>query len=248
MLSLYKADLHIHSVLSACAELSMGPKDIVAKALEKKLDIIAITDHNSAENAGAVIDCAKDTKLFVIPGIEIYTREEVHVIALFESVESAQQMEQFIYSHLPEGDYDESYFGQQIVCDKNQNVIDYNTKMLPFPVNCSLHDVAHQVEQLNGIFYPAHINRKANSILRVLGFIPDNLPIKALEITKPYKEAVEELRFLKNTKYSILVSSDAHDINDVGKNSTLMKLEEPSFSEIKLAIEQKQDRTIINEE
>jgi len=50
----YRADLHIHSVLSPCGDLDMSPVNIVEEASRKGLDIIGITDHNTTRHTGLV--------------------------------------------------------------------------------------------------------------------------------------------------------------------------------------------------
>ena len=83
----YCADLHVHTVLSPCAEIEMIPPLIVHRALQAGLALIAVTDHNSAENVAAVIEAAEGTGLTVLPGMEVQTREEVHLTCLFDSLE-----------------------------------------------------------------------------------------------------------------------------------------------------------------
>ncbi len=242
MLDWYKADLHIHTVLSSCAELNMGPIDIVNTAIKNDLDIIAVTDHNSAENVRAVMDVAKNKNLTVIPGMEVYTREEAHMICLFPDLENTMLFQDFIYENLTPGIYDESILGPQYVCDKDENIIEKNKRFLALPVKASIEDVANHVNALNGIIYPAHIDRKSYSILRVLGFIPDNIHVHAVEISLPPDQAKERLRFLNNTQYTILTASDAHDISMLGSKITYFNIAAPNFAEIKMAIEKKDGR------
>ena len=90
------ADLHIHTCLSPCATLDMTPRKIVEQAQKKHLEIIAITDHNSAENTGSVIAAAEDSGLCVIPGIEVTTSEEAHIIGLFEHPSDALSMQTLV--------------------------------------------------------------------------------------------------------------------------------------------------------
>ncbi|HDQ03293.1 MAG TPA: PHP domain-containing protein, partial [Deltaproteobacteria bacterium] len=93
MLKAFNCDFHIHTCLSPCAELDMHPRAIVKKALEVKLDIIAICDHNSSENAPYVIKAAQGKNLKVFPGIEITTSEEAHIIAIFDSLSDQARMQ-----------------------------------------------------------------------------------------------------------------------------------------------------------
>ncbi len=243
MLNWYKADLHLHSVLSACAELSMGPRDIVKKSLQQGLDIIAITDHNSAENVPAVIEAANGSGLTVIPGMEVSSKEEVHSICLFPDLESVLGFQEFVYRYVADGFNDESFFGPQLICDKNDNVIGRNRMMLSFAISAGLDRVAEQVERFQGIIYPAHVDRGAYSILRVLGFIPNHLPIKAVEISQRSKLDEPQIKFLQKS-YAVITASDAHDIDQVGKEYTFFKLKEPSFAEIKMAINRQDGRAV----
>ena len=242
MLHWYRADMHIHTVLSACSELTMGPRDIVRQALEQKCDIIAITDHNSAENVPAVLDAAQGKPLTVIPGMEVCTREDAHMICLFKDLENVFTFQDFIYSHLPEGKNDESFFGPQIVCDKDENILGKNEKLLSFSTNASLKDIVEQVINRGGIVYPAHVDRKSNSLLRVLGFIPTDLPIYAAEIADMKNYDEPNIKFLEKSHYSIINSSDAHDLKRLGQNYTWCKLQEPTFDELEKAIKKQDDR------
>ncbi|MBN1997645.1 PHP domain-containing protein [candidate division KSB1 bacterium] len=241
-LSWYKADLHIHTVLSACAELSMGPRDIAEKASAVGMDIIAVTDHNSAENVAAVVQAAESVALMVIPGIEVYVREEAHLICLFENMDKINNFQDFIYSVLQEGENDVSWFGSQYVCNSHNDILAENKKMLSMPLKTSMEKVCDRVAQQDGIVYPAHIDRKSFSILRVLGFIPDNLPFSAIEISQPLDVAKQQLRFLSNTKYTIIRASDAHDIDHVGSAFTSFYIQRPVFSELVLALQGRDGR------
>lgn len=240
----FKADLHIHTVLSPCAELSMGPKDIVRQALNHEVDVIAITDHNSAENTAALVKAAESTGLLVIPGMEVYTREEAHVICLFPTVEADALFQQVIYDHLASGENDPDWFGPQYIVDEQEHVLGECRKLLAMPTNLHVHQVASFVMDFGGIIFPAHIDRKANSLLRVLGFIPNDLPFHAVEIAQPFDDAVKQLGFLKRSPFAVLRSSDAHMIDQVGTKCTFLKMESASFSEVGLAIQRQDGRDV----
>ena len=239
----YKADLHIHTVLSPCADLSMGPKNIIDKSLEHGLEVIAITDHNSCDNVKAILDAAKKTTLTVIPGMEVYTREEAHLICLFSSLQADLQFQKLIHAHLPEGQNDPDWFGPQYIVDANENILEECPRLLALATDLNAKDVLDAVERLGGIAYPAHIDRKANSLLRALGFIPNNWPIYAVEISKTLIDASIEHRFLKNTPYTVIRSSDAHFIEHLGEKHTFFKLEKPTFDELCLAIKKEGGRS-----
>ena len=236
MLNWYKADLHIHTVLSPCAELTMGPIDIVKAAVRQKIDIIAITDHNSAENIQAVMDAAKGTSLFVIPGIEVYSREDAHLITLFPDMDSVLAFQDYLYQHLMPGEYDASMLGPQYICDADENIIAESKRMLSLPVDQSVYAISDKVTENGGIIYPAHIDRQSHSLLRCLGSIPTDLPFNAVEISQSWETAVRNFRFLKNTPLSVITASDAHDISLLGSKTTWFYLEKPCFTEIVKAL------------
>ena len=244
MLRWFKADLHIHTVLSPCAELSMGPKDIVNKALEHDLDIIAVTDHNSAENVRCVIQAARNTSLTVIPGMEVYVKDEAHIVCLFASLGDALAFQHVIYEALPDGDYDASFFGEQIICDESENIIGENNRLLALPVSLNVDQIADLVVEFNGIMIPAHVDRKAHSLLRTLSFMPNNLPVYAMEVAHSIEQAKKRFGILANGRYGIIRSSDAHDIAQIGTKYTFFKMEEPSFAELGKAIRQVDGRRI----
>jgi predicted metal-dependent phosphoesterase TrpH len=98
----FRADLHVHTVLSPCAEVEMIPPLIVQKALEKNIDLIAITDHNASANVGAVIKVAEGTGLTVLPGMEVQSREDVHLLTLFESLEALEPWQALVDEALPD--------------------------------------------------------------------------------------------------------------------------------------------------
>ncbi len=240
----FRADLHIHTVLSACADLSMGPRDIVRTALARGLDIIAITDHNAAENVAAVHQIAQTQGLTVIPGIEVSSREEIHFICLFPDVETVMRFNAFVRQNLQEGEYDSSLLGPQIVCDADENIIAENTSWLALPIKKSYQEVAEQVVQYGGIIYPAHIERRANGILPILGFLPSNLPYDVVEVSKRVDPKEAEARYSHNQKLTVLTASDAHDLEQIGVAPTYFWLEQPTFAEIRAALLRQDQRVV----
>ena len=236
MLQWYQADLHIHTVLSACAELSMGPRDIVQTALERNLDIIAITDHNSGENVPAVMHIAESTPLTVIPGMEVATQEQVHLICLFPNLEHLRHFQKYVYDNLKMGRYEEELYGPQIVCDHYENILRNSQKMLIKGIDQSIRQVVEQVILNEGLVYPAHIDRRAFSIARVYPMLPRDLPFEAVEISRRCDPDLVPMRYAGIKNKTLVRASDAHDKIDIGKATTWFHLKEPVLHEIKRAI------------
>ena len=243
MLRWYRGDLHIHTVLSPCSELTMGPRDIVRVALEQGLHFIAVTDHNSAENVRAVSQAAQGTDLWVIPGIEVSTREEIHMIALFAAQEHVLSFQSFVYDHLPAGENDPSLWGPQLIVDENENILGENKRLLGLPVQCAYDLVIQSVIELGGIIYPAHIDRRANSMVRTLGFLPADLPFRAVEISRRANlaEAVERYSY---GGIQLITASDSHEISQVGSARSWFHLAELSFDELYQACRAENGREI----
>jgi len=219
-------DFHIHTALSPCGDADMTPNNIVNMAIIKGLDAIAITDHNSVENALACMEVGEESGLLVIPGMELQTREEVHVVCLFPDIESALVFQDFVYSKLPPLKNNVKLFGEQLVLDKNDEIICHNDRLLLSSADMTLREAFNKVNELKGAFIPAHIDRDAFGIINNLGFIPDDIRISTLE----YKSAEGLRRLIKSgivkNNYNFIQSSDAHYLQDISERQNEMEVDE----------------------
>ncbi|MBQ4146004.1 MAG: PHP domain-containing protein [Clostridia bacterium] len=205
-------DLHIHSALSPCGDEDMTPNNIVNMALLKGLNVIAVTDHNSCGNVRAVQKVAGDS-LIVIPGMEIETEEEVHVLAYFPTVEQAENMEKEIIKSVPPIKNKADIFGRQLYLDENDEIIGEEERLLVMASGLSIEQVFERVRYHGGIPVLAHIDRSSYSVISNLGFIPENIEVSALEITEKKRAELEE----KYKKFVVLTSSDAHYLGDISE-------------------------------
>jgi predicted metal-dependent phosphoesterase TrpH len=221
----YAADLHVHTCLSPCADEEMSPANIVRTAVEGKLDIIAVADHNSGKNARAVMEAAADLPLTVIGGMEVQSREEVHLLSFFRSMEALVEWDSYIYEHLPDVRNDPEVFGYQPIVDKEGYVIRFEEKLLINSLGLSLEEVVKGIRDREGVCILAHVDREAFSITGQLGYIPPDLPINAVEITGAQGNKVSE-------GYEVVTASDAHFLRDIGQKRTLFLLETPTLEEI----------------
>jgi hypothetical protein len=235
MARLYTCDLHNHTCLSPCAQLDMHPKALVAAFLARGLDIVAITDHNASENIVHVMHASRDTPLVVIPGMEVTTKEEAHVLALFASIEAVARFQEIIYSCLP-GDNDEGRFGCQPIVNEREEVEAFNTHLLFSATNMDLDEVTASIHRLDGIAIASHIDRLFFSVVSQLGCVPESPRFDGLEISAALGIEGGRRRFPDLSQHSFITSSDAHCLNDVGRSCTMMYLESPCFAEIQLAL------------
>lgn len=240
----FRADLHIHSCLSPCADLDMSPKKIIENSLEKGLDFIAISDHNSAKNAGALIKAGASKGFIVLPGIEINSLEEIHLLSIFDKENQALFMQDFLYCHL-EGENRPKYFGEQVIANEFDEVEGFEDKMLINATDLRLDDIIKEVHKLGGICIASHIDRPSYSILSQLGFIPPNIEFDALEYSP--NSTIDEVKNLvpDNEKWSFTTFSDAHFLKDIGKRSTGFFMESPCIEEIRLALKGKDGRKVV---
>ena len=224
-------DFHIHSALSPCGDNDMTPKNIVNMAALGGLDAIAISDHNTIGNVAAAIKVGDECGIKVIPGMEIETAEEVHILTLYPDVTSAEYVADAVYKSLPDIKNRPEIFGEQLKMNEMDEIVGIEEKLLISPTSLSIEKVYELVQEAGGIFIPAHVDRHSYSVLTNLGFIPDNLDIKHIEVSKKvsvledYLSARPELR-----KYEIFRNSDAHYLEDISLNDTF--LEAKDISEI----------------
>jgi hypothetical protein len=242
----FKADLHIHTCLSPCAELNMGPKTIVEKALRQGLDVIGISDHNSSENVSAVMRAARDKNLTVLPGMEVTSKEEVHILAVFDSVDRALQLQEIVYEHLP-GENDAEAFGLQVVVNEDHDVLGFNPRLLAGATQLSVDEVVDRISGLEGLAIAAHVDRETFGIIGQLGFIPGELHLDALELSPNTSPEQARRRFPECAGYAFVRSSDAHCATDIGKVWTSLLLCEPSAQEIRKALHGEDGRGVVAE-
>ena len=167
-------DLHIHSCLSPCADDDMTPNNISGMAKLKGLDVVALTDHNTAKNCPAFLKAAKSYGLIGIAGMELTTAEDIHVVCLFEKLEEAMAFSEEIGNHLIKIKNRVEIFGRQQIMDEEDNILGEEEYVLSNATDISVEDVPELVKSFNGVCYPAHIDRTANGIVSVLGVFPQD--------------------------------------------------------------------------
>jgi len=228
-------DLHIHTALSPCADDDMTPNDIVGMALFNGLDMIAVTDHNSFANVKSVITAAKATgarqkkELIVLPGVEVSTAEEVHVLCLFKSIEASSGFEAELTPNYSKLINRTDIFGDQILYDANDNITGKMERMLIAPTAISFDDLYIMTHKHGGAFVPAHVDRESFSVISNLGFLPPDLDIKTVEVTlRGAEEGYGERNADKFPECTMIYSSDAHQLGAIGERTHFLMLPERS--------------------
>ena len=244
MLKIFNCDFHIHTCLSPCADLDMHPRALVERALEAKLDLVAICDHNSSENVPFIMNAARGKNLNVLPGMEVTTSEEVHILAIFDSLPNLAKIQKLVYQHLA-GENDERRFGIQAIVNENGEVEDINKKLLIGATDLSLDKLLNHIHGLNGLAIAAHIDRESFSVLGQLGFIDEKIKFDALEITPATGFERARIKYRELSNYSFIISSDAHFLKDIGTATTKVVLQEASVAELKMAFARQNGRCVL---
>ncbi|MBT3287135.1 MAG: PHP domain-containing protein [Victivallales bacterium] len=210
-------DLHLHSALSACAENTLSPRQIIACAVHAKLDMIAITDHNASNHATLASRLGQDCGLTVVPGMEVTTREEVHVLALFTELTGLQALQETVDNALPEAANDTEHFGWQVVYDEDDEIVDVDERLRQIGTDLGIDDLTGHIRDFGGVAIPAHVYRARNSLTSQLGFVNPDGDYDAVEVTARTwgREGLQ----LGNTigGFPVLAGSDSHFVEDIGR-------------------------------
>jgi len=244
MLTPFKADLHIHTVLSPCGDLEMSPTAIVDRALARGLDMIAISAHNTTRQVKVTQRLGKQKGLFVLGGVEVTSQEETHCLCYFENDAQLDEFQQFLDAHLPPIPNDEERFGYQLVVDENDEIVGEEPYHLLNAIDVDIDGIYDEVHRIGGLFVPAHINKGTTSLMSQLGFVPPDLRADALEINFRITrdEIVKKFAYLK--RFNFITDSDAHFIDNVGDVYNVIYMEHRSFAEFAMALHGEEGRWI----
>jgi 3',5'-nucleoside bisphosphate phosphatase len=240
----FMVDTHIHTCLSPCAELDMHPAALVEAAARAGLDCVAVCDHNSAENIGAVQRAGRVSGLSVIPGMEITSAEEVHIVGLLPDMEAALALQSKVYRALP-GKNDENAFGMQVVANEFAEVLGFNDHLLSGATTMSVDKVVAAIHDVDGLAVASHVDREGFGIIGQLGFIPPDLPLDAIEVSQRMPLPRARATFAPKGEYSILCASDAHEPKDVARAATYLLMEKATLAELRRALKGEGGRAIL---
>lgn len=231
-------DLHIHSCLSPCGDEDMTPANIVGMAALKELDVIAVTDHNSCKNCSAVMKLGEAYGVLTIPGMELTTQEEVHVVCLFEEISKAMEFDAYVYKHLLPVPNREDIFGRQLIMDEEENILGKVENLLINSTDIAFDEVYELVAAYGGIMIPAHIEKNANSLLANLGFVPPDSRFCCFELKNPEElsRVQEENPYLKSCK--MITDSDAHYLEHIHEPVNFLHCREKSVKAVLEALQQ----------
>ena len=221
-------DLHLHSCLSPCGDNDMTPYNLVNMAKIFGYDIIALTDHNSCKNCESAMKIGERIGITVVPGMELFTSEEIHNVCLFPTLHKAMEFSDYIYSTLPPVKNKEKIFGEQLVMDCEDGILQREEILLTTASSVSISELNKLVEKFDGVSYPAHIDRNSYSIISALGDFPPEVESRCFELT-PNARAEEYLAKYPATKGKLIIrSSDAHYLENMREPEFMIDLPENS--------------------
>jgi PHP family Zn ribbon phosphoesterase len=216
----------------------MLPTLIVEKAMAQGLDVIGICDHNSAENVAAVRKVGEKEGLAVIGGMEVTSKEEAHVLGLFDTEEELLDLQAIVYENL-RGVNNEEAFGEQVVANEENEIVDLNRRLLIGATELTVNEIVDMIHSLRGLAIGAHVDRERFSIIGQLGFIPEDLVLDCVEVSSCSFADREKLDF------PVVTFSDAHFVDDIGKNWTVFRAQEGTVKEIGAALLRKNGRSVV---
>lgn len=210
-------DLHIHSCLSPCGDEDMLPSNIVGMSFLKNLDIIAVTDHNTCKNCPAVLKLAEQYNMIALPGMELTTMEEVHVLCLFAELDDAIRFSEYVSSMLMKFPNDEKVFGKQEIYDEDDNRLGTEPYLLINATNISFDEMGKLMKEYHGIYIPAHLDKNSNSLISNLGFVSPDADFSVAELADITH--LEELSKKNPYLYqcNIITNSDAHMLGNINE-------------------------------
>jgi len=221
----------------------MIPPLIVRRARELGLQMLAVTDHNAARNVAAVMAAAAGTGITVLPGMEVQSREEVHLVCLFDTLEQVLAWQEQVFAALPDRENDEAFFGAQYVVDAEGEYVETETRLLSISTALSVEQVVAGARALGGIVIAAHVDRPSFSLVANLGFVPPGLEIAGIELSRRADPEAVLRRLPQLAGFGRVVSGDAHRLEEMTAR-TMFKVKAPVVAELALALAGSEGRRV----
>ena len=194
----------------------MSPRLILEQAVQKELNLISITDHNTVQHSILACKLSEDMPIRVIPGVELTSREEVHLLAYFSNIEALLKMEKEIDNSLPGKKNKSRIFGNQLYYNLKGEIIGIDDALRQVALNIGLDNLVDFVHSIEGIAIPAHIDKDRFSLLSQLGFLDGEADYDAVEISK-FKWRKRKFQLGDTSDgFPVIAGSDSHRVEDIG--------------------------------
>lgn len=226
----YYYDLHIHSCLSPCADNDMSPANIAGMGAVNGLQIMALTDHNTCGNCPAFFKACKPHGIIPIPGMELTTAEDIHMVCLFPDLDTAMAFDAEIKPRILPIKNRSDIFGHQYFMDEKDEIIGEEEKLLISATDLDIGSAIRLVEKMGGVCYPAHIDRPSNGIITTLGDLPADYGFTCIEFNNPANETDYRERYAATSGTVSVFSSDAHHLWDINEAGSVLMIEDEPYS------------------
>ncbi len=226
----YYYDLHIHSCLSPCADNDMTPNNIAGMSAIKGLNIVALTDHNTCRNCPAFFEAAKRQGIVAVAGMELTTAEDIHLVCLFEELERAMAFSAEIEKHIMPIKNRPEIFGDQIVCDGEDNPIDVEDTLLISATDLWVGDAIELAKEYGAHVHPAHIDRVSNGMIAILGDVPTEYGFSFVEFNDKENTDKYFASYPSIEGKGVVVSSDAHHLWDISEAQNFFTIDDEPYS------------------
>lgn len=179
----YAFDLHLHSCLSPCGGEDNTPANLAGMCALAGLEVVALTDHNTCGNCAAFCRAAEHYGLLALPGMELTTVEEAHVVCLFPGLAEADAFSALVREKLPPLKNNPAVFGPQIYMDEEDRALGEEDAFLAGASAVGIYDAAALAASFGGVAYPAHIDRPSFSLLGNLGLWDGDMGFPIAEVS-----------------------------------------------------------------
>ncbi|MBR6376924.1 MAG: PHP domain-containing protein [Oscillospiraceae bacterium] len=232
-MSRYYYDLHLHSCLSPCAEDDMSPANIAGMGSLCGLQFMALTDHNSCGNCRSFVAACRSYGIVGVPGMELTTAEEIHLVCLFPTVEAAEAFDEVVKTKRFPIKNKPAVFGNQLYMDAQDNILGEEPNLLIPATRLDLEAATALALAHGGAAFPAHIDRPSNGIIGILGSLPEKPFFPTLELNDPENREAYAKQYGLETR-RLLCSSDSHRLESMRDASQWIELEDEPYSSQKV--------------
>lgn len=209
----YTFDLHLHSCLSPCGGDDNTPANLAAMCALAGIQIAALTDHNTVGNCGAFCRAAERNGLLALPGMELTTQEEAHVVCLFPDLPSAEAFGELVRRRLPPIKNVPDVFGPQVLMDEGDTILGEETALLAGATDIGIYEVSGLVKSYGGVAFPAHIDRPSFSLLANLGLWDPDMGFPLAEVSRICPPDLFDRPDLQGVRH--ITGCDAHYLDQI---------------------------------
>lgn len=222
-MSRFVCDLHVHSCLSPCGDDDMTPYSIAGMAKLNGLDMVALTDHNSCGNCATFFEACAHYGIIPVPGMELTTAEDIHLLCLFPTLDQALEFDQAVGAQRIRVKNRPQVFGNQLLIGLEDAVVGQEPDLLINATALTIAQGTALARDFGGVAYPAHIDRESNGIIAVLGDFPQEPQFAAVE----YNDSGNVARYTADYGLGdrrVVVSSDAHQLWNLSEGDFSLEL------------------------